>query len=128
MINLCFQSYKNSALEDHVINNTRSNIKTVYEEKVVYHILQSSTSNFQLESAFLGQSKSCLDQIELSIGLLTAISNYGGFLKYHVIDITLKIPHPHEILLCIISVCYLSQVYHHVHESAIKRIRCTMLC
>ena len=68
------------------------------EEKVVCHIQQSSTSNFQLESAFLGQSRSSLDQIELSIRLSTAISNYGGFLKYQVVDI-LQDPHPHKMLL-----------------------------
>ena len=28
--------------------------KQFYEEKVIYHIQQSSTSSFQLESAFLG--------------------------------------------------------------------------
>ena len=68
-------------------------LKQFYGEKVVCYIQQSSTSSYQLESAFLGQSKPSLDQIELSICLSTVISNYGGFLKYHVIDI-LQNPHP----------------------------------
>ena len=62
-------------------------LKQFYEEKVVCHIQQSSTSSFQLASAFLGQSKSSLDQIKLSICLSTAISNYGGFLKYVCINV-----------------------------------------
>ena len=93
------QKPNDSALEDYVSNNASSNIKQFYEEKVVCHIQQSSTSSFQFESAFLGQSKSSLDQIELSIYLSTAISNYGGFLKYHVIDILQDPPPTQNVLL-----------------------------
>ena len=91
MINCCvFNPTKNRMILPWKITSVTMpgvTLKQFYEEKVVCQIQQSSTSSFQLESAFLGQSKSTLDQIELSICLSTAISNYGGFLKYHVIDI-----------------------------------------
>ena len=81
-------------------------LQQFYEEKVVCHIQQSSTSNFQLESAFLGQSKSSLDQIELSICLSTAISNYGGFLKYQVVDILQDPPPPQNAFTIIMVYCH----------------------
>ena len=86
MINCCVFNYtKNRMILPWKIMSLEVpgvTLKQFYEEKVLGHIQQSSTSNFKLESAFLGQSKSSLDQIELSICLSTAISNYGGYLKY----------------------------------------------
>ena len=91
MIDCCVFNYtKNRMILPWKIMSLASpgvTLKQFYEEKVVSNIHQSSASNLHLESAFLGQSKSSLDQIELSICLSTAILHYGGFLKYHVSEV-----------------------------------------